>query len=355
MPLKVGVVLVNYQDYAKKYLTACRDSLRRQTYFADKLEIYIIDNASSPASFSYLKNTYPEAKILTRLDGNYCAANNLGFSEAIKNGCEFLVTLNMDTELEDSCIEELVIALGQKKEAGIAQAKILLYPKNETEKNKIKINTLGNKLNFLGLGTTSYYNEPDRDILDYPEIKGYASGCCFITRKEVFIKISGWNEEYYMYHDDIEFSLKTLLADYKIILAPKAVVFHKYEFTRSIKMLYYMERNRYLLALSFYPLKMLFFLKPAFFLMSVGLMGFSLVKGWFMVWLKSNIYFFKPSSWRKIKQYRKEVRQINNNPKIILRENISSRIDFLEIDNPILRLIVNPLLSFYWRLVKIVL
>lgn len=352
---KAAVVLVNYHDYANKYLTACRDCLRFQTYPTDKLKIYIIDNDSTPASFNYLKNTYPEAQILTRADGNYCAANNLGFKEGLKDGCEYLVTLNMDTELDAHCLSELILALEKNKEAGIAQAKILLYPKNDNEKSQVKINTLGNKVNFLGFGTTSHYNELDYEIEGYSEIKGYASGCCFVVRNEVFQKISGWNEEYFMYHDDIEFGLKTRLAGYKIILAPRARVFHKYEFTRSIKMLYYMERNRYLLALSFYPFKMLILLKPVFLFMAIGLMFYSIFKGWFLTWLKSIVYFYKPSTWRKIKMYRQEIRKINSQPLAILKENISSRIDFLEIDNPILRLIVNPLLSLYWRLVKIVL
>jgi len=352
---KVAVVLVNYHDYANKYLTACRDSLRAQTYPADKFKIYIVDNDSTPDSYNYLKNTFSEARILRRGDGNYSAANNFGFNEGLRDDCEYLVTLNMDTELDANCLKELVSALEKNQAAGIAQAKILLYPKNEKEKNEIKINTLGNKVNFLGFGTTSCYNEVDRQIEGYPEIKGYASGCCFMAKKEVFQKIAGWNEEYYMYHDDIEFSLKTLLAGYKIILAPQARVFHKYEFTRSIKMLYYMERNRYLLALSFYPLKMLILLKPVFILMAIGLMFYSIFKGWFLTWLKSVYYFHKPSTWLKIIEYRQKIRKINSQPLVVLKKNISSRIDFLEIDNPILRLIVNPLLSLYWWLVKIVL
>ena len=81
---KVGIVLVNYKEYANKYLSACRDSLRIQTY--SNFIVYIVDNASSAESLSYLKNLYPEAVILPREDGNYCAANNLGMKQAINDG-----------------------------------------------------------------------------------------------------------------------------------------------------------------------------------------------------------------------------------------------------------------------------
>jgi len=348
----VGIVLVNYQDYAAKFLAACRDSLRAQNYPAAEFKVYIVDNASSEKSLAYLKTCYPEAKVLPRADGNYCAANNLGFKEAIKAACEYLVALNMDTELEANWLSELVLALDKNPEAGIAQSKILLYPPTESERQNLKINTLGNRLNFLGFGFTSAYQEANREISGYPEIEGYASGCCFITRREVFTNIDGWDDVYYMYHDDIEFSLKTRLADNKIILAPQSVVFHKYEFARSVRMLYYMERNRYLLALGFYPLKLLIFLAPAFIIMSLGMLVFALAKGWAATWFRVFGFFLKPATWKQIKTARVKIKKLSRIPFSVLAKNLESQIDFSEISNPLLKYVGNPLLKVYWQLVK---
>ena len=80
---KVGIVLINYSDYARKFLISCRDSLRAQNYPADLVNIYLVDNASTAESASYLKEIYPEANIITREDGNYCAASNLGFQKTL--------------------------------------------------------------------------------------------------------------------------------------------------------------------------------------------------------------------------------------------------------------------------------
>ncbi len=351
MTKKIGIILVNYKDYADKFLSACRDSLRAQTYLPDRFQVYIVDNASSYDSQKLLAAIYPEAKILFRQDGNYAAANNFAARYALEDGCDYLVTLNMDTEVEPNWLQELVQALELNPQAGIAQSKILLFPK-EKNNEKYFINTLGNKLHFLGFGTTTYYQQPDRLINGFLEIKGYASGCCFIVRKDVFEKINGWNEDYYMYHDDIEFSFKARLAGYKIILAPQSIVFHKYEFSRSIRMLYYMERNRHLFIFSFYSLKLLLLLLPALIFLNSGLFLLAVLNGWWKTWLKANIFFFYPSTWFKIIKTRRQIKNLSQLSFYNFKHDISGTLDFLEINNPLLRYVGNPILSIYWCFIK---
>ncbi len=349
---KVGIVLVNYKDYAQKFLIPCRDSLRTQNYSKENIKIYIIDNASTVESKKFLVDIFPEAEILEREDGNYVAANALGFKEAIEDGCNYLVAVNMDTEMDPNWLQELVLALDSNTNNGIAQSKILLYPKDEEERLSPKINSLGNVIHYLGFGFTSYYNEPDREISGYPEINGYASGCSFIIRSDVYKKIGGYFEEFYMYHDDLELSLKTRLAGYKIILAPKSVIFHKYEFSRSTKMIYYMERNRYLSILTFYPVWLIFLISIPGFLMDLGMLFFSLINGWFKQEMKIYGYFLNFKNYRQIEIERKKIKQYQKIPFSKIAKDFQGKIIFQEIENPILRLIVNPLLDLYWRIIK---
>lgn len=352
MKKKVGIILVNYKDYAQRFLIPCRDALRQQNYPADLINIYIIDNDSTPESFLYLQTIYPEAQILSRPDGNYSAANNLGFKQAQAAGCEYLVTVNMDTEMAADWLNELVLALENNPEAGIAQSKILLFPKTEADQKLLKINSLGNVIHFLGFGFTSSYGEPDREILGYPEIKGYASGCSFIARAEVIYKIGGYNEEYYMYHDDLEISLKAKLAGYKIILAPRSVIYHKYEFARSAKMIYYMERNRYLTLLTFYPGYLLVLLGLPGVVMDIGMLFYSLISGWFKEEMKIYSYFFVGKNYDKILAERKKIRGLSVLSFSSVAKNFSGRIEFQEINNPVLKYGVNPLFNLYWQIVK---
>lgn len=349
---KVGIVLINYKEYANKYLSACRDSLRTQSYL--DYQVYIIDNASSDTSLAYLQNTYPEAIILPRSDGNYCAANNLGMESALSDGCDYLVAANMDTEFEVDWLKELVVALDNNLQVGIAQSLILLYPRTEEERLNPRINTTGNLIHFLFFGFTSNYNLKKSDInfsSAYPEID-YASGCSFIIRAEIYTEIGGYNEDYYMYHDDLDISLKTRLAGYKVVLAPKSVMWHKYEFERSVLMLYYMERNRVLSFFSFYPLYIFILLSPFLLFMSLGMTFFSILNGWFTTKLKVTAYFFKPSAWRLIMCNRQHYHKLAKRSFKGIATGFVGKIEFQEINNPILEYLVNPVFNLYWRLIK---
>lgn len=349
---KVGIILVNYKEYANKYLSACRDSLRCQNYL--NFKVYIIDNASSQDSLTYLKNIYPEAIILPRSDGNYCAANNLGMNQALADGCDYLVAANMDTEFAIDWLTELVAALDNNPRIGVAQSLILLYSKNSEDILNPRINTTGNLIHFLFFGFTNKYNIKKSDIVfdsSYPEI-GYASGCSFIIRQEIFKEIGGYNEDYFMYHDDLDISLKTKLADYLIVLAPKSLVWHKYEFERSIGMLYYMERNRIISFYSFYPALLIILLLPTLLIMSLGMAFFSVINGWFTTKLKVTAYFFTPTAWQLIFNNRKHYKGLAKKSFKSIFLSFVGKIEFQEINNPVLEYLVNPIFNLYWRLIK---
>jgi len=327
-----------------------RDSLRLQDYPA--FQIYIVDNASTPASRDYLSAAYPEAVIIERPDGNYAAANNLGFRQALQDGCEYLVSVNMDTEMSPSWLSALVKALEDNPAAGLAQSKILLFPGSEEEKKHPLINSLGNRCHFLGFGFTSAYRAPDREISGYPEISGYASGCSFIIRPEVFLAIGGYDEEYYMYHDDLELSLKARFAGWKIVLAPQSVIFHKYEFSRSTQMVYYMERNRYLTILSFYPPALLALLFLPLIFSALAIFVYAVIGSWGGAALRVAGYFCRPRTYRHISASRRARRLYQKEKFSSLANGFASRIEFQEIANPFLKYIANPLMSAFWQLAK---
>lgn len=344
---KVGIVMVNYKDYAKRFLAECRDSLLGQTY--SNFQVYIVDNASSEDSRRAIAEIYPEAKILERGDGNYSAANNLGLKQALFDGAEIMVIANMDTAFKEDWLAELVSGLESDSKVGIAQSKILVYPANG---EKAKINSLGNCLHFLGFGFTSSYLEGDREIQGYPEIKGYASGCSLAMKKEVLEKIGGYNEEYYMYHDDVEVGCKTKLAGYKIILTPKSICYHKFEFSRSVKKIYFMERNRFLFIFSFYELTTILVIIPALLIMELGQLVFALVRGWWPEKLKAYAYFLRSSSWRKLLAERKKIQSSRVVVDKYFVQDLVSEIFSQEIDNPILKKIANPFFKAYWKIAK---
>ena len=134
---KIAVILVNYKDYAKKFLSECRDSLRNQNYPKELFQVYIIDNATSSETRKYLKKMYPEVKVVPRDDGNYAAANNAGIKAGLDDGCAYFVIANMDTRFDVNWLSELIIALEKYDNNGIVQSKLLLYPKAGFSKKEL--------------------------------------------------------------------------------------------------------------------------------------------------------------------------------------------------------------------------
>lgn len=348
---KVGVIIINYKDYAERFLSECRDSLREQTFPKDKFVVYVVDNASEKSTQEYLRRQYPEAKIIPRTDGNYSAANNAGIVQAAKDGCELFVIANMDTYFDKNWLAELVKAVEFDEKVGIAQSLILLYPKNENEWRQPQINSTGNVIHFLGFAFTENYRRPIYEMpQNYPEITGYASGCSLIIKKEVLDKIGLYDEEYYMYHDDVEIGWRTRLAGYKIVLAPKSLVYHKYEFTRSIRMFYYMERNRYLTIFSLYKLSTLLLLAPMAIFIELGLLVYCCATKKIIAKLKVINYFLSWRTWSWIIKKRRST--LRNEEEANILKNFSGKIVFQEIDNPILKYVVNPLCNMYWAMLK---
>ena len=339
--------MVNYKDYARKFLAECRDSLRQQSY--PDFCVYIVDNASSEESRNFLRTDYPEAVVLPREDGNYAAANNAGLKKAREDGCEYLVIANMDIKFDEDWLTELVKAWEDADNPGMVQSKIMLYPQTGEE---VKINSLGNIQHFFGFGFIEGYLGGDREIGGLPEIKGYASGCAFLTSKEIIEKIGEYDEEYWMYHDDLEMGWRVKLAGYKIYLSPRSVVYHKYEFGRSVRMLYYMERNRFLAILHYYKWPTLFLVLPALVAMDLGMIAYSIPGKWFGVKMRANLYFLKPSTWVKIIKKRRKIKKLRKVKDREVVKDFAGKVLFQEIDNPILKYIANPVFNLYWQIVK---
>ncbi len=345
---KVAIIIINYKDYAERFLADCIDSLRQQQANNFTWQLYIIDNASNDDSQIYLKQHVPEAKIIPRKDGNYSAANRAGIEKAMQDGCDYFVIANMDVEFDRNWLNELVKSINSNEKVGIAQSKVMLYS------NKNKINSIGNIIHFLGFGFTKGYNEEDKGQYDDThEITGYASGSSLIIKREVIERIGNYDEKYYMYHDDLEMGWRTKLSGYKIILAPQSVVYHKYEFSRSVRMLYYMERNRYIAIFSFYKLPTILLILLPLIIMDLGMLLYSIVNGWFFTKLKVYGYFLKPSSWSHIFKTRYKVKKYRKITDRKATENIAGKVEYQEIMNPVLKYIVNPVFNLYWKVVRL--
>lgn len=355
---KVAVIISpNYKDYAEKYLNDCIESLRKQDYQGE-MKIFITDNETSPESFALLKKSAPEAEII-RNKGNdgFAKGNNDAMKRAIAQGFDYIILFNMDTVVESNCVSEMVKTAESEKyppcaplvkegnQIGAVQARLMLWPERD------KINSLGNATHFLGFGYCLGYNTR---IMNYElRIKDifYPSGAAVLLKREVLEKIGLFDEEFWMYNEDQDLGWRIWLAGFRCVLAPDAVVYHKYRFAKSIKQYYWMDRNRIIAMIKNYHWLTLLLILPAFVIMELGLVLFSLKTGWFKEKIKVWKYFSTPAKWKYLHNARKQTQSLRKIKDRDMAKMITGKIWYQEIDDVKLRL-VNPLFEFYWRLVK---
>jgi GT2 family glycosyltransferase len=347
MSKKVAIVISpNYKDYAKKYLSECFISIKQQDYNGG-IKIFITDNESTAESFDLIKKLAPEAEIIRNKDNDgFAKGNNDAIKKALEQGFNYIALFNMDTVLEPDCLRKMVEAAESEKQIGAIQARLMLY------ENKNKINSLGNVTHFLGFGYADKYNQTI--INQELQIKDicYPSGAAVLFKREVLEKVGLFDEEFWMYNEDQDIGWRIWLAGFKCVLAPEAAVYHKYEFSRSIKKYYWMDRNRIIAILKNYHLATLILIFPAFLVMEIGLIFFAVSGGWFKEKINVYKYFLSLKNWRYIIKARRQTQKLRLIQDRDIIKMFSGKIWYQEIGNVKLK-VANAIFNVYWKIIKI--
>lgn len=349
---KVAIIIVTYN--AEYYINDCIDSLLKINYPEENFKIFAVDNASKDFSQRLLN----EFKICDPLkidlyisDANsgFAGGNNIGISRAIEAGYDLVYLLNQDTVVEKDFLIEAVKELEKNNNNAGVQSRLMLYS------DKALVNSLGNQIHYLGFGLTkSYktvYSENPLKVNAISEIC-FASGAACLLRVSALIKSGLFNEDYFMYCEDLDLGWRLRLLGFSFTLATGSVVYHKYKFSSSPAKYYYIERNRLLASLQNYKAATLFFLIPPFVFMESGMILYSALNGWFKEKIRSYLYFLNPANIKKLITRRSKIQQsrvIDDNKIISL---FISSINFEEVNNFALNKIANPLLSIYWAFIK---
>ncbi|MFH0856856.1 MAG: glycosyltransferase family 2 protein [bacterium] len=346
---KTAVIILNWNGM--KYLPDCLGTLVKQDYPKEDREFILVDNASTDESVKYAQENFPEITII-RNDKNYGfdKGNNIGIKYALEKGYEYIVLLNQDTAVDETWLRELVRAAESDKNIGGAQS-LMMY-----HQDKEKVNSWGNQLHFLGFGfcggnTEKLQEDFDCNIRDID----YASCTSVIFKSCVLKEIGGgFDEEYFLYHEDTDISFRVRMAGYKMVLAPRSVMYHKYEFSRSITKFYYMERNRYRILLTYFKWPTLVLNFPAFIAMECGMWLFAIKSGWAKEKFRAYAYMLNPKNLSDIFKKRRHIQKTRKLTDKEFTKNFAGEIMYQEIDNPLLRYIANPIFKIYWKIVKMI-
>lgn len=212
----ISVVIPHYNR--KEYLRDCLDSLSAQTY--RDFETIVVDDGSTDGSASFLKENYPWSRVV-RLAKNrgFCVAANEGIK--VSQG-EYIALLNNDARAEAHWLEHLLRALEEKPEVGFCASKICFMD------SPALINSAGIGMSLRGFPYEIGFGMEDGPCFSKPRLLFGACAGAAIYRKQMLEEVGLFDEDLYMFFEDVDLSFRAQLLGYKCLYVPEAVVYHRH-------------------------------------------------------------------------------------------------------------------------------
>jgi GT2 family glycosyltransferase len=142
------------------------------------------------------------------------------------------------------------------------------------------VNTSGGVVHFTGIAWAGGAGAPAPTSAGPPREVAFASGACLAMPRELWLRADGFAEGFFMYHEDVELSLRLRLTGGCIGVEPTAVVDHDYEFHKGADKWRMLERNRWATILRCYPTSLLLLLAPALLATEAGVVVAAASGGW---------------------------------------------------------------------------
>ena len=217
--MKLSVVILNYN--VRHFLELCVKSVQAAIKDIDA-EIIVVDNNSPDDSCKMLKQLFPEVCLIeNKVNLGFSKANNQGVQEA--KG-EYICILNPDTVVAEDTFVQLLEFAKAKNDLGIVGCKLIdgagkFLPESKRNVPKVKVaiqKLFGNSENYYAnrLGETDVAKV---DIL---------VGAFMFMKQEVFNAIKGFDEDYFMYGEDIDLSYKSLKQGFDNYYYGKTTIIH---------------------------------------------------------------------------------------------------------------------------------
>ncbi|MFQ6085403.1 MAG: glycosyltransferase family 2 protein [Candidatus Bathyarchaeia archaeon] len=254
----VSVIILNFNG--KGFLETCLSSVLDSDY--PEFEVIFIDNGSTDGSVEFVERRFgddPRLRIVRK-------SRNVGVTRGLNSGIglskgEYTALLNNDTKVHQGWLKELVAVLESDRSVGAAQCKLLSFDYPD------KIDSAGCVMDAHGCvmerGRVSFdFREEDRGQYDQVE-EIFSAGCpASLVRRSVLKQVGLFDPEFFAGYEDADLSWRIRLGGYRIVLVPKAVVYHKRGLTSSQgalshDVMWHFSKNRMAMLIKNYSLKKL--------------------------------------------------------------------------------------------------
>ena len=215
--MQLSIIIVNYNS--KTLIEQCIVSIQHACGSIEN-EIIVVDNDSSDGSKEYLPSKFPDLKfILNHENAGFARACNQGFK--ISSG-RYVLFLNPDTILAGHCLDDCISFFETHPDAGAVGVRMTDIRNRFLKESKRGAPTpsasfyklFGLAAIFPGSKTFSKYYEGHLAEKENNPVD-VLSGAFMMTRREVFEKVNGFDERFFMYAEDIDLSMRIIEEGYK--------------------------------------------------------------------------------------------------------------------------------------------
>ena len=235
---KLSIITINYNG--KKDTCELIDSIP----FNNEMEVIVVDNASTQDEASIISQRYPYVKVIrSKKNLGFAGGNNLGIREA--KG-DYILLINNDTYFKEFNIAPLIKRLKSSDIIGIVCPKLRFAWGN----NPIQYAGYTPLTNITLRNNAIGFGEEDKGQYDTAHPTPYAHGAAMLIKREAIEKVGLMPECFFLYYEEIDWSMMFTRAGYEIWYDPACTVYHKESQTtgqNSPLRTYYITRNRLLL------------------------------------------------------------------------------------------------------------
>ena len=224
----LSVIIVNYN--VKYFLEQCLCSVQKAIAVIDA-EIIVIDNHSTDGSLEYLRPLFPSVIFLVNEKNiGFGKANNIALQKA---KADFILFLNPDTIVNETCFSHCISFLKTAQNNGAAGIRMIDGSGKFLPESKRSFpSPVSSFYKLIGLASLfpsskcfNHYALGNLDKNKTHEIDVLA-GAFMIIKKEVLEKVSGFDESFFMYGEDIDLSYRIKHAGYKIFYLGETTIIH---------------------------------------------------------------------------------------------------------------------------------
>ena len=237
MSIKTSIITINYNGLAD----TC--ALIETIPFNEDMEVIVVDNASDHQEADTIAERFPQVKVIkSERNVGFAGGNNLGIQAAQGT---YLFLVNNDTVFKDFNISALIDRLESSSDIGIVCPKIRFA----WDKNPIQFAgyTMLSKVTMRNRSIG--YGEDDHGQYETAHPTPYAHGAAMLIKREAVDKVGLMPECYFLYYEEIDWSMMFTRAGYQIWYEPKCTIYHKESQATgqdSPLRTYYITRNRLL-------------------------------------------------------------------------------------------------------------